>query len=479
MTGLKITSSPQLNVSDCGAACQGQAGPPGFSGFVAGLNLADLVQLACLENRDRKLVVLSGHRSAQLFFSKGEVVHCETGDKTGEDAFYEVMSWEYGSFKFLEGATEQRTIETPWNFLIIEALRLKDENKAKYPDREPAQASVLVVDDSRFFVSRLRDFLQEQLAAEVAGEAANGREAIEFLAKSTPDLITLDINMPVMAGDVALKHIMIKSPAPVVLVSNFNERHAGKVMEFLRLGAVDFIAKPMGGQPWEVFAKRLAEVVRNASHFRIRNVRRARNPKLAVHKRDPGMPADKIIIVVGGYGALLEIQKILPCLDLMDRCGLVIFQQMCPLFASPAADYLEPHCAFSVKELGSGAPLLSNQAWLSAAKGKWRIKADESGAGIYSVGDEGQGFDVGEVLEVLSEIFSCNLAVVVLSGADVSIVEGLQHVAMSDGKIIAQLPDTSLYPMPLRQIDNMGLTTEFMAPEDIAVFLTKWITGSS
>ena len=477
MTGLKFTSSPQLNVSDCGAACQSQTSSQGFSGFVAGLNLADLVQLACLENRNRKLVVLSGHRSGQLFFSKGEVVHCQAGDKTGEEAFYEIMSWEHGTFKFLEGNTDHRTIEIPWNFLIIEALRLKDEKKAKSADKALAHANVLVVDDSRFFVSRLRDFLQDQLGATVAGEAANGREAIEFLAKSTPDLITLDINMPVMAGDVALKHIMIKSPAPVVLVSNFNERHASKVMEFLRLGAVDFIAKPMGDQPWEIFSNRLSKVVRNAGHFQIKNIRRARNPKPATHRRNPGMPADKMIMVVGGFGALLEIQKILPALDLMDRCGLVIFQQMCPLFASPAAAYLEPHCAFSVKELGSGAPLLSNQAWLSATEHKWRIKADESGAGIYSVEDEFPDFDIGEVFEALSDIFSSNLAVVVLSGADVSIVEGLQHVAMSDGKILVQIPETSLYPAPLRQIDTMGLTTEFMAPEDIAPFLTRWIAG--
>ncbi len=477
MTGLKMSSSQQLDISECGASCQRQPEPEGFSGFAAGVNLADLVQLACLESKDRKLLVLAGHRSGEIFFSKGEVVHCATGKKQGEEAFYEMLSWEKGSFKFVHETTELRSVEIPWNFLLIEALRIKDEKKAHKEKDRALKAEVLVVDDSRFFVSRLRDFLEGQLGATVLGEASNGKEALEFLHGSVPDLITLDINMPVMAGDVALKHIMIKSPAPVVLVSNFNERHAGKIMEFLRLGAVDFVAKPTGDQPWEVFSKRLCRVVAQADRFRIRNIRRARNLKPVSGKRNPGMPAEKMILMVGGFGALLEMQKILPALDLMDRCGLVVFQDMCPLFASPASSYLEPFCRFSVKELGSGAPLLSNQAWISALERKWKIKADESGAGIYSSPEPEDAFDIGGVLEPLAEIFSRDLAVVVLSGADMSVLEGLQHVAMADGRVVVQKPETSLHPVPLEHLETLELATTFMAPEDMAPYLNGWISG--
>ncbi len=477
MNGLKPTSSRQLDI-ECGSCAGNSSNSDGFNGFMTGINLPDLVQLACLENRERKLLVLAGHRSGQIFFRKGEVVHCEAGDLRGEEAFYEIMSWNRGTFKFVEGSTSELSVEIPWNFLLIEALRIKDEKKAELSRESGLNSNVLIVDDSRFFVSRLRDFLEGQLGAKIAGEAANGREALEQLASFTPDIITLDINMPVMAGDVALKHIMIKSPAPVVLVSNFNERHAGKIMEFLRLGAVDFIAKPMGDQPWELFAKRLKQVVKNADKFHVKNIRRARNPKPASPRRDPGMPADKMIVIVGGHGGLLEIQKILPGLDLMDRCGILVFQEMCPLFAKPAADYLKPHCAFSVKELGSGAPLLSNQAWISALDKPWRIKSDESGAGIYSIQDEVKGFDLGAVLDALSAIYARDLAVVVLSGADTSIVEGLQHVTMADGKIIVQRPESSLCPLPMEQLATLELASQLMLPEEMPSYLTGWISGS-
>ncbi len=479
MTGQEIKSSSHLNVQECCDSCQGRQEIEGFSGFASGLNLADLVQLACLESRDRKLLIFAGDRSGEIFFSSGEVVHCTTGDKEGEEAFYEMLSWERGSFKFVCEATDCRSVEIPWNFLLIEALRIKDENKARADKRNRLDVEVLVVDDSKFFVSRLKDFMHGGLGATISGEASNGKDALEFLYDTTPDLITLDINMPVMAGDVALKHIMIKSPAPVVLVSNFNERQAGKIMEFMRLGAVDFVAKPAGGQPWELFSNRLGRVVRYADQFQVRNIRRARNLKESAEKRNPGMPAEKMILMVGGFGAMLEIQKILPALDLMDRCGLVIFQQMCPVFASPAAGYLGPYCRFSVKELGSGAPLLSNQAWISALDKQWKIKADESGAGIYS-SQEGNGrFDIRGVLESLSRIFSMDMAVIVLSGADMSIVDGLQHVAMADGKIIVQRPETSLHPQPLEQLKTLELATQFLAPEDIAPYISGWISDDS
>lgn len=484
MTGLKFDSSPQFSVSDCNGSCEKAQGTAGFNGFASNVNLGDLVQLACLENKDRKLLVLSGHCSGEIYFSKGEVVHSQTGNKSGEEAFYEIMAWNSGTFKFLEGTADTRTIEIPWNFLLIEALRIKDEKKLQEKDKgkETSRANILVVDDSRFFVSRLTDFLEGHLGARIQGEALNGREALDFLSKETPDLITLDINMPVMAGDVALKHIMIKSPAPVVLISNFNERSAGKIMEFLRLGAVDFIAKPMGEQPWEVFAKRLEDVVTNAPHFQIKNIRRARNPKPASKTRDPGMPADKMIVFVGGYGALLELQKILPALDLQDRCGVVIFQHMCPILVEHVANYMEPLCAFSLKGLGKGAPLLSNQAWLTALEGAWNVKADEAGAGIYrcddSCGEFGKGFNTGSVFQSLSDIFLRDLAVVVLSGADSAIFDGLQHVAMADGRILVQRPETSLHPFSLEQLNELQLATEVMAPEEMAPFLKDWISGS-
>ncbi len=444
----------------------------GFSGFMVDINLSDLVQLACLENRERKLLVQTRGVRGEIYFSSGEVVHAQIRDKTGEEAFYEIMCLNQGTFRFFPETPPEHTIEVPWNFLLIESLRRKDEMGNAPAESEGQPPGVLVVDDSRFFISRLREVLTDKLSAEVIAEARNGKEALEYLDDTSPDMITLDINMPVMAGDIALKHIMIRSPAPVLLVSNFNERHTAKIMEYLRLGAVDFISKPGADGSWEVFVKRLGNAVASAQDFRIRNIRRARNPKLAGRKGLPGMPAERLVVIMGGFGGLLEIQKILPELHLGDSTSLLVFQQMCNHFSGPLAAYMDQYCSFSVKALETGAPLLSNQAWISGLDKGWKVEADETGAGIFREASA-NCLDADVFLQELSAIFERDLSVVLLSGIDISMVQGLESVVAKGGKVILQHPDTSLHPGPLKAIQTLEFHEGLAASEEIAAMLSK------
>lgn len=101
---------------------------------------------------------------------------------------------------------------------------------------------VLVVDDSRIFRKILRTVLEES-GHEIIGEAGNGAEALELLEEIQPDLITLDITLPVMDGIEALKQIKVKYPDPkVVMVSAAGQK--SKIMEALKAGADDFLQKP-------------------------------------------------------------------------------------------------------------------------------------------------------------------------------------------------------------------------------------------
>ena len=471
MTDLDFSSHNLISdgQADSGRA---EAEKAGFSGFMADINLSDLVQLACLENRERKLVIEASGTSGEIYFAAGEVVHACIGDITGEEAFYEIICLGRGSFRFYSEETTERTIDVPWNFLLIEALRKKDEMDSGSHAPEKKQPGVLVVDDSSFFISRLRNVLTDNLSAQVTGEARNGKEALKSLEQTRPDVITLDINMPVMAGDIALKHIMIRSPAPALLVSNFNERHTAKIMEYLRLGAVDFIAKPGGVDSWELFMDRLGNAVRSAQDFRIRNIRRARNPKKVCKKSLPGMPAEKLVVIFGGFGGLLEIQKIMPELFLEDSTSLVVLQQMAERFSIALAGYLDEYCSFSVKALEAGAPLLSNQAWISGLIAGWKVEADETGAGIYR-DRTSNTLEAGLLLKDLAAIFEKHLTVVLLSGVDLAMVEGLKSVDAAGGRIIIQKTDTCLHPGPLIAIQAIGLKERTVVPEEIAGILNK------
>lgn len=103
-------------------------------------------------------------------------------------------------------------------------------------------AKILIVDDSRTSRKILRGILEE-LGYEVIGEATNGEEGVKMYEELKPDLVTLDITMPIMDGIDALKHIMAKdSSAKVVMVTAAGQK--GNVVDALKLGAFDFISKP-------------------------------------------------------------------------------------------------------------------------------------------------------------------------------------------------------------------------------------------
>ena len=456
-----------------GQTVQGRpnGGAAGFSGFMVDVNLSDLVQLACLENRKRKLLIQTPGGRGEVYFAGGEVVHATINGKTGEEAFYDIMCLPHGTFRFFPEEPPERSIEIPWNFLLIESLRLRDEKETSQEASEQHISGVMVVDDSKFFISRLREVLTEKLSAQVIAEARNGKEALEFLDETRPDIITLDINMPVMAGDVALKHIMIRSPAPVLLVSNFNERHTAKIMEYLRLGAVDFISKPGGDGSWDLFIERLGNAVESAGEFMVRNIRRARNPKKSAEKSLPGMPAERLVVIMGGFGGLLEIQKILPELCLEDSTSLLVFQQMCKHFSSSLANYMDQYCSFSVNALETGAPLLSNQAWVSGLDTGWKVEADETGAGIYRQ-PSGSRLEADTFLGELADIFERDLTLVLLSGMKLEMAKGLEAVASTGGRIIIQKPDTCLQPGPLKAIQELGLEERIASSEEIPALLS-------
>ncbi len=106
---------------------------------------------------------------------------------------------------------------------------------------------VLIVDDSNTIRMILKELLQDDPEIEVVGEAVNGREAIDMTRRLKPDLITMDVAMPVMDGLAATRRIMKENPTPIIVVtakSNFQEMNVA--FEAMEAGALDVVAKPKG-----------------------------------------------------------------------------------------------------------------------------------------------------------------------------------------------------------------------------------------
>lgn len=109
-----------------------------------------------------------------------------------------------------------------------------------------SKVKVLVVDDSAFMRKLITNFLSESPQIEVVGTAKNGKEALEKAALLKPDVVTLDVEMPVMNGLEALKQLMKNHPLPVVMLSSTTTEGAENTITAMQYGAIDFVAKPSG-----------------------------------------------------------------------------------------------------------------------------------------------------------------------------------------------------------------------------------------
>jgi len=132
---------------------------------------------------------------------------------------------------------------------------------------------VLIADDSAFMRKILTDFFNKQPDFEVAGAAINGKEAINKVLELSPDLVTMDVNMPVMDGLNALAVIMEKQPTPVVMLSSLTQQGTEATVRALSLGAVDFISKAGGSiSKLDTIEDELLEKCRNAAKARVRKM---------------------------------------------------------------------------------------------------------------------------------------------------------------------------------------------------------------
>ncbi|WCK52878.1 chemotaxis response regulator protein-glutamate methylesterase [Aneurinibacillus sp. Ricciae_BoGa-3] len=136
----------------------------------------------------------------------------------------------------------------------------------------------LVVDDSAFMRKVIGDLLSEDPDIDVVGKARNGMEGIEQIKKLKPDVVTLDIEMPVMNGLQALEVIMKNHPVPVVMLSSLTQQGANETIQALEIGAVDFIRKPSGSISLDLhtIGAEIVEKVKAASQVNMMRMKQTR-----------------------------------------------------------------------------------------------------------------------------------------------------------------------------------------------------------
>ena len=259
---------------------------------------------------------------------------------------------------------------------------------------------VLIVDDSASVRQTLQQVLSSDPDIEVIGTAADPFIAVQRIKERTPDVITLDVEMPRMDGLTFLEKIMTQHPIPVVICSTLSERGSDTGLAALEKGAVDIITKPkMGTQ--EFFREsciHICDVVKSAAHVRVKQWKPRPLPLKVAPKlsadvilEKPKLNAmiqttDKIVSVgasTGGTEALRSFLEALP----PDAPGILIVQHMPEHFTARFAERLDGLCKVTVKEAVDGDSVIRGQVLI--APGNKHMLLKRSGARYYVEVKEG------------------------------------------------------------------------------------------
>lgn len=460
----------------------------GFAGTLRNIQLTDIIQMCCLAGASICVHVRQDQEQGFLYVLDGEVVHAECGSISGVDAFFTILSWSSGQFETLDEPLKgEPTIREPCQFLLMEAARRADEllhDRAEEIDEIDVLAKdklrVLIVDDSAIMTKIVDSMLNADPDIEVVGTAKNGEEALLKMKELSPDLITMDVNMPVMSGSTALKHIMIESPCPVLIMSNLSTSSYATILSFLNLGAVDFMSKPVKNTNIIKQQQRMVDRVHLAVNAHIERFQRLRIPTLTLSdfiNVDEYQGCEQLLITVSGVGGYLEMVNMAVSLPANPKCGVISLQSIPPQFARALSDYLNVRSRFEVQPFEQHAQLCTGRCLIAAGGRFLDIECDGDRFFLNESfkKDEQEGKSNLDLLFTkATALFADKVVVLLLSGAEIDSIEGLITVKEAGGHIISPQPEKAILPATLTPVFEKGLISEQFDPKEMVNVLKRY-----
>lgn len=331
-----------------------------------------------------------------------------------------------------------------------------------------AKITVMIVDDSvviRGLIGRWLDALPDM---DVVARCRNGQDAVEQVARIKPDVVVLDIEMPVMDGLTALPRILEASPGSrVLMASTLTHRNASVSIKALTLGATDYVPKPEStrdGHASEDFQRELVDKIRAVGQARKRTAPRrvfaaektgiangtiSRAPASPALQFKPASSVQPRILAVGsstgGPKALFDFFEALS--PSLDRIPVVITQHMPPTFTAILAEHLSG-CTNRVCVEGEDGMLLEPGKVYVAPGGKHML-VKKDGASVRIQLDDGAPVNfckpaVDPMLDSLVPIYGAAMLVCILTGMGHDGRDGATRVQAQGGTVVAQDEETSV-----------------------------------
>lgn len=333
-----------------------------------------------------------------------------------------------------------------------------------------SQIRVLVVDDSSFMRKALCGMLAGDPHIGAVETARNGEEALQKIPSWKPDVVTLDVEMPVMNGLDALRRIMETNPVPVLMVSSLTTKGAEETLQALELGAVDFIPKQLDGVVTNISGvqQELISKVIAASgtagrlHKRPTNVARSASVRLSAGLSSQSTCAtrgSKIVAIGCSTGGPQALSELLPMFPKDFPAGIVIVQHMPKCFTKPFADRMNAQCEIEVREAAEADEVVPGVALLAPGGVQLRlarVKATRIGV---TLAPNAEGLlhapSVDVMMQSVAQLYAERTVGVILTGMGQDGLEGMRAIKKGKGRTVAQNEAScTVYGMPRAVVEN-------------------------
>lgn len=327
---------------------------------------------------------------------------------------------------------------------------------------------VLVVDDANFMLKAVSDILNSDPQVTVVGTAKNGKEALLKIKELRPDVITLDMDMPVMDGITAIRHIMIESPVPVVVLSSlYND--GSITFEALRLGVVDFVPKPSGAISRDIHTagQKIIDRIKIAAAVNIENVRRVRLPRLDVKKELSQRYGFQHLEYIVAMGTTLSgpntFIRIFATLSPQLPATAVIVMDIAPQILESFVRKFDDHTYWKIEIARDDTVLEQGTCYIASDESTVTVVMNDAGEAALKVGAKVSA-PLNRLFTSASEVFKQNAVGLLLTGIGTDGAEGFARIRAGNGVTIAQSINTCVYPNLTQNAIEQG-TVDIVAEE--------------
>ena len=350
------------------------------------------------------------------------------------------------------------------------------------------KAKVLVVDDAMLIRRLVSDALARDVAIDVVGEAPNGRVALQKIAQLSPDLVTLDVEMPEMDGLATLREIRKINPRlPVIMFSSHTERGAADTLEALHLGASDYVTKPNSAGGKELAQQRIHEslVPKIRALCRVGNGTGQASGKPAAAPTPPkpftmralgAAPRADVVAIALSTGGPSALGSVLSELPANFGAPILLVQHMPSMFTRLLAERLNNQTALTVVEARDGEVIAPGTVYVAPGDFHLRVKRGSSQI-VTALTDDPPEHSHRPAADVLfrsvASVYGSRSLAMVLTGMGEDGLIGSREIMRVGGRVIVQDEATSVvWEMPGR-IAQAGIADGVLPITEMAAEMIK------